>query len=130
MFLFPPRLSIFAGLLIKSRMFTVGIFSTHLPYIAFVLFYGFFFIAGIEKASEGDLGEGQQIIPDIISVSADTFTDVDDYDPFDFTCSAGTAEFQQLILYGEKLYLLYCNNSSITIAGFCFSWFSRPPPVA
>ena len=28
-------------------MFTIGIFTTHIPYVAFVVFYAFFFLFGI-----------------------------------------------------------------------------------
>ncbi|HKI87726.1 MAG TPA: hypothetical protein VKA38_01780 [Draconibacterium sp.] len=36
-------------------MFTFGIFTTHLPYIAFVVFYAYFLIFGVEKASKGEI---------------------------------------------------------------------------
>jgi hypothetical protein len=35
-------------------MFTIGIFTTHIPYIAFVAFYAFFILFGVGKASAGD----------------------------------------------------------------------------
>lgn len=35
-------------------MFTVGIFSTHLPYLAFVFFYAWFMLFGVQKASNGE----------------------------------------------------------------------------
>uniref|UniRef100_UPI003217FA5A hypothetical protein n=1 Tax=uncultured Draconibacterium sp. TaxID=1573823 RepID=UPI003217FA5A len=34
-------------------MFTVGIFTTHIPYIAMVAFYAYFLIFGIHEATEG-----------------------------------------------------------------------------
>lgn len=36
-------------------MFTFGIFTTHLPYLAFVFFYVYFLIFGMEKASDGKI---------------------------------------------------------------------------
>lgn len=36
-------------------MFTFGIFTTHIPYIAFVVFYAYFLIFGVEKASKGEI---------------------------------------------------------------------------
>ena len=36
-------------------MFTVGIFTTHIPYLAFVVFYAYFLIFGIDKASKGEI---------------------------------------------------------------------------
>jgi len=53
-------------------MFTVGIFSTHLPYIAFVFFYAFFFIFGIQKASAGEVS-GEASVK-ILSLKTDAHT--------------------------------------------------------
>jgi hypothetical protein len=36
-------------------MFTVGIFTTHIPYIAFVVFYAFFFLFGINTPAEEEV---------------------------------------------------------------------------
>jgi hypothetical protein len=36
-------------------MFTVGIFTTHIPYIAFVVFYAFFFLFGVNTPPENDI---------------------------------------------------------------------------
>ena len=36
-------------------MFSVGIFTTHIPYIAFVVFYAWILIFGVEKASNGEI---------------------------------------------------------------------------
>ena len=36
-------------------MFTFGIFTTHIPYIAFVVFYAYFLIFGVEKASKEEI---------------------------------------------------------------------------
>ena len=36
-------------------MFTFGIFTTHIPYIAVVAFYAFFLLFGAEKASSGEI---------------------------------------------------------------------------
>ncbi len=111
-------------------MFTFGIFSTHLPYIAFVLFYGFFFLVGIEKASAGEMGEGEGIIPHVISVSVDYYADVDD-DNLD-NCNAyhETINFEQMLLYGHKIKLFYYSNRFIITSDYRHPWFSRPPPVA
>ncbi len=111
-------------------MFTFGIFSTHLPYIAFVLFYGFFFLVGIEKASAGDLGEGQQIIPEVISVSVDVLPDVDDIEVHKCNFFTGEPDFEQLLLYEIKKNLYSIQNTSLKRWDYRFLRFSRPPPVA
>ena len=36
-------------------MFTFGIFTSHIPYIAFVIFYAFLFISGINKITAGEI---------------------------------------------------------------------------
>ncbi len=36
-------------------MFTVGIFTTHIPYIAFVVFYAFFILFGINSPAEEEV---------------------------------------------------------------------------
>ncbi len=36
-------------------MFTFGLFTTHIPYIAFVVFYAYFLLFGVEKASKGEI---------------------------------------------------------------------------
>lgn len=36
-------------------MFTVGIFTTHIPYIAFVVFYAFFFLFGVNTPAEEEV---------------------------------------------------------------------------
>ncbi len=40
-------------------MFTLGIFTTHLPYIAIVVFYAFFWVIGVNKASSGEIKFGE-----------------------------------------------------------------------
>lgn len=36
-------------------MFTVGIFTTHIPYLAFIACYAWFLIFGIEKVEDGSI---------------------------------------------------------------------------
>ena len=38
-------------------MFTIGIFSTHIPYIAFIFFYAYFLIFGIETSAMNNAHE-------------------------------------------------------------------------
>ena len=44
-------------------MFTTGIFTTHLPYIALVMFYAFFWLLGINKANSNEISiaEGETL---------------------------------------------------------------------
>ncbi|MFV0593427.1 MAG: hypothetical protein ACK5M7_18790 [Draconibacterium sp.] len=36
-------------------MFTFGIFTTHIPYLAFLFFYAYLFLFGVEKAGDGTI---------------------------------------------------------------------------
>jgi hypothetical protein len=36
-------------------MFTFGLFTTHFPYLAFVVFYAYFLIFGVGKATSGEI---------------------------------------------------------------------------
>lgn len=58
-------------------MFTFGIFTTHLPYIAFVFFYAYFLIFGIEKGSNGQIQISEKSITvefHLNSFSEDSFS--------------------------------------------------------
>ncbi|WP_347839339.1 hypothetical protein [uncultured Draconibacterium sp.] len=43
-------------------MFTFGIFTTHLPYLAFIAFYAYFLLFGIERTHEGTLQVSEKSI--------------------------------------------------------------------
>ncbi|MDX8337835.1 hypothetical protein SLH46_01490 [Draconibacterium sp. IB214405] len=36
-------------------MFTVGIFTTHFPYVVFIVFYAYFLLFGVEQAHDGKI---------------------------------------------------------------------------
>ncbi len=43
-------------------MFSFGIFTTHIPYIAFVVFYAYFLLFGVEKATKGEIQSAEKSI--------------------------------------------------------------------
>lgn len=43
-------------------MFTFGIFTTHLPYVAFVVFYAYFLLFGVNKAVSGEIETGEKFV--------------------------------------------------------------------
>jgi len=110
-------------------MFTVGFFSTHLPYLAFVLFYAVFFFIGIEKASADEYGEGEQIFPKEISLTMDFQRDVDSNDFYEY--NAYQKENINVLLFPVywKITLKYSEFISIKSAVYLSSYFSRPPPA-
>lgn len=111
-------------------MFTVGLFSTHLPYVAFVLFYAVFFFFGIEKVSAGESQEGEQFITNEISFTIVKEGDADN--GYFFADDACRKEVINILsaCYSWNSKLTDSVNPLIRSAVYLFSCFSRPPPVA
>lgn len=111
-------------------MFTVGIYSTHLPYIAFVLFYAVFFLFGIEKESAGELIENRQIVSKENSLISDFKTDILYENIYRYDAWRKENINKLLIPYKEKSKVNYSVSVLFDFAVSSFSHFSRPPPVA
>jgi hypothetical protein len=112
-------------------MFTVGIFTTHIPYIAFVLFYAYFFVAGMNRAVAGKIPTEENVHKTEIYAS-DSFTD-SKTDTYHFFCKVSAfceSKKQENFLFERKInYPEYLNNGFVP--EFYFeSIFCRPPPVA
>lgn len=67
-------------------MFTFGIFTTHIPYIAMVVFYAYFLVFGVNKASDDTIQITQkshsfeiQSNNAIDTISADTYYSFQSY---------------------------------------------------
>ena len=110
-------------------MFTFGIFTTHLPYIAFVVFYAGLWIFGNEKAAVDDIGidEGEYFkvpaaLGDTHGDNESSFFITDDF------CQIKEKSFYDLYSYnpsfGQALY-----QAPLKEISYRFSWFSRPPPL-
>jgi hypothetical protein len=110
-------------------MFTVGIFTTHIPYIAFVVFYAFFFLFGVNTSGKEEIQVSDSKFK-IEYQSNNSFADSDADSNFhyqtDFDFSAHT-NFEKS-LFKQKLnhqcafitvHWNYCSSNSL---------FSRPPP--
>jgi len=107
-------------------MFTVGIFTTHIPYVAFVVFYVYFLIFGVEKASKGDIQSSEKNFLTEYQVS--THFNANDHSNFnyhsyfesatDFACCL----FKPKITYGERAFTLFHHVEILT------SLYNRPPP--
>jgi len=111
-------------------MFTVGIFSTHLPYLAFVFFYAWFMLFGVQKASNGELSavekscltETHSIHQTNTVLTHQNFYYTDFYSAF-IPKFRRKYEVKQKIKHG-------CYILTRLHAGCCsFSQFNRPPPV-
>lgn len=112
-------------------MFTVGIFSTHLPYLAFVFFYAFFFLFGIPKATSGELTSSENIlqsethlVQNIVYSGDDDFSKNQD-SHFHFYHSSN---FE--LAPREKPRIPVLHREKVKQSDFCFARFCRPPPAA
>lgn len=110
-------------------MFTVGIFTTHVPYIAFVVFYAFFFLFGLNTTGKEDLQISENNLKIELQSSssfADSNADSNFHYQTDFDFSAYThfekSLFKRKLNHQCKLKAVHWNNCSIN------SLFSRPPP--
>ena len=110
-------------------MFTFGIFSTHLPYIAFVFFYAFFFLSGIQKASAGELSNDTSFIvaqTETTTIAGHTFkSDNPELSSYNITKIQLTA-FN--FIKGKKIKLYSHRNEKPGQLFFYSPLFSRPPP--
>ena len=114
----------------KAGMFNFGIFSTHLPYIAFVSFYAFFFLFGLSKSNAEKFDTKSPVFKSSTYVTQHIY----------FSGDHDHNENQDL-----HFYFYHSFNSDLpppTPSGFfgfhlqkikqshlCFNLFSRPPPV-
>lgn len=110
-------------------MFTFGIFTTHFPYVVFVVFYAYFLIFGVNKAVAGELQGNDSNIKTELQASRSYAHLHDDANfhyqtDFDFYLQAHFEEsiFKRKIKYQSTFY------AEILQTGFNTIHFSRPPP--
>ena len=110
-------------------MFTIGIFSTHIPYIAFILFYAYFFVAGVNKAVSGEIPNGENVIKTEIYTS-NSFTDFD-VDTYHFFCKVSDSDRiaqHEDFLFKRKINYPVHSLRKIKAKFYYSSFFNKPPP--
>ena len=110
-------------------MFTFGIFTTHIPYIAMVAFYAYFLLFGVSQANEGKLriAEKSQLVQMHIDNSSES-TDADTYCFYKSFAHKSKAYFFEITAEKQK-WKLYSESKTIP-HDFCGNiLFSRPPPA-
>ena len=111
----------------KITMFTVGIFTTHIPYIAFVVFYAYFILFGINKASSGELSATDSEIKTQITFSPNSNKSIQDTYNYHAYGDFIPNNFNDIVftrqVFLPKIYLNKFRSAEIYIATFC-----RPPP--
>ena len=113
-------------------MFTIGIFTTHLPYIAFVVFYAFFLLFGVNKASSGEIqcGENNLVLKAPTGEELNR-TDVADFSNYNYHEGVGIFSPGSNVFFVIKEHIQHAtyNPENIRHCYFSQALFSRPPPV-
>ena len=109
-------------------MFLFGIFTSHIPYIAFVVFYAYILLFGVEKATQGKLQSGQNIY--IAELQVEYQTGAGELQ--EYSCNSGyyfqnSAQFEPFI-FKRKLKPLI-SRSTFQQADFYSTISNRPPPA-
>lgn len=112
-------------------MFTFGIFTTHLPYIAFVVFYAYFLLFGMNSVP---VTEENQVSESKFRIELQTSKSLSDADSgtcyhyrADFDLSK-QADFEESI-FRRKLNHQCCQSIGNWQYIFSNSLFCRPPPL-
>jgi hypothetical protein len=113
-------------------MFTIGIFTTHIPYIAFVVFYAFFLLFGVNKASSGEIqwSENNLVLKAPIGEELNN-TGVADFSNYHYHAGKGIFLPGNAMLFVPKENIQHNSFFSDYIRQCFYSQalFSRPPPI-
>ena len=110
-------------------MFTFGIFTTHFPYIAFVVFYAWFLLFGIGKAVSGEIETGEKYCKtEWVAEKHYNSSDLNsnnfrDNNPGDFK----SAILEQFYFKRKLIYPEFTLPAHLPDY-YCSSHFCRPPP--
>jgi len=109
-------------------MFSVGIFTTHLPYIAMVAFYAWFLIAGVNKTNDGEIqfADKSSTIQMHIDYTVETINAENQCFYLSFAERFETGLFEKARVKQKWKYFdlkIYTSQDFIENALFC-----RPPP--
>ncbi|KAF0238999.1 MAG: hypothetical protein FD181_384 [Prolixibacteraceae bacterium] len=110
-------------------MFTFGIFTTHFPYIMFVVFYAWFLLFGVGKAMSGEIDTGEKYCQtewvtekhyNSHDFNSASFRDIN---PGDFKNTVFEKfHFKKRLAYAECTFPVHLPDY------YCSSLFCRPPP--
>jgi hypothetical protein len=109
-------------------MFTFGIFTTHIPYIAFVVFYAYFLIFGVEKASKGEIqAPGNTFKTELQAVK---IISLNNHSNFHYQAEANLAEHTHSEIFLQKRKIKHRINALLFIhqLEYYTSLSNRPPP--
>ena len=110
-------------------MFTFGIFTTHFPYLVFVVFYAYFLIFGVNKAATGELQLSDSNFKTEIQ-SSRSYADLSDDSNYYYQTDVDFyyhSHFEESIFKRKIKYQSNFNSETLQ-TGFNPIHFSRPPP--
>ena len=110
-------------------MFIFGIFTTHFPYIAIVIFCAYFLILGVNKTSNGEIQAGDNKFKTELQ-SSRSYANLNDDSNFYYQ---NEFNFYAYFYFEESVFrkkIKYQNFFFVELlqTGFYSSCFSRPPP--
>lgn len=109
-------------------MFLFGIFTSHIPYIAFVVFYAYILLFGVEKATRGELQSEQKTFFTELQVEYQTHANEIQNCTYAFGPDyRNSAQFEPFI-FKRKLKPLIHPSVSVHQADFYSTFSNRPPP--
>ena len=110
-------------------MFLFGIFTSHIPYIAFVVFYAYILIFGVEKATRGELQSEQKIFITEWEVDYQPgLNEVNFYSGDPVVSNHKSSHFEPFI-FKQKLKAPGFKSVLIQQSDLYSSYSNRPPPA-
>ncbi len=110
-------------------MFTFGIFTTHIPYIAMLAFYAYFLIFGVNKARDGQIQLAKESTTIEIQTNDVVHPDSEHRNNYYYSCVAEMPARVRKIVR-EKQKWKYPGVDKILPENFLnSSLFCRPPPA-
>ncbi len=111
-------------------MFTVGIFTTHIPYIAFVVFYAFFFLFGVTAPAQEEVQTSNSKFNIEVQISQ-SFNDTNAVSNYHYQADFDFSEYNNL---EDSLFKRKINHQcSVKTAHWQYflsnSLSNRPPPI-
>jgi hypothetical protein len=111
-------------------MFSVGIFSTHIPYIAFVAFYAYFLLFGINQSSSGKFQTADKVLKIEFQSEKYYASSSSNLSYFD---TAEVAVLRKMafdeMLFKRKRTVFAVSDSKSQQNNYWATHFCRPPPV-
>lgn len=110
-------------------MFTVGLFTTHFPYLVFIACYAWFMLFGVEQAQEGKIQLTEKSVQieyhvNHAKATAEQYSAFYKLKDFDFVCHKNYAKLSIFRKWKIRDSLHFCSQSVIPVSLFC-----RPPPA-